>query len=90
MTYPEVTPVSYRRYKNGGDVIAVLGEIEMGKVTIYQRIGQHGEAGYYYLLEVTKKIKDNPPDVQSLEAELISIGYTLERVNRHPKKKVTA
>lgn len=77
------TLVVFRKFKKGGDIIALFPTEEVNQYTrdcmSYMHIGQHGAASYNMLVSAL-----NPPTVQAtpeeyadLKAELERIGYKL-------------
>ena len=73
----EKTRVVFRKFKRGGDIIALFPELSEGGAAVesYQHIGQHSGADYTGVMGVTKPA--TPTDYQSLKIELEGIGYNL-------------
>lgn len=76
--------VIFRKYKpirrlyNGGDNIVAIfpeepGTYEPWTCMVYEHIGQHGQADYRTMIELTTAAK--PEEYANLLAELKSIGY---------------
>ena len=69
--------VIYRTFtgKDGGDVIAILPDVEsnMGSVMTYQHIGQHGEGDYRHIVSQTRLA--TPDEYFALHRELEQVGY---------------
>ena len=83
------TRVMFRVWKKGGDVIALLLDINYnsgdtgkpGYVMSYQHIGQHGEADFQSVLSSTRPAQ--PDEYASLQRELKGRGYKLRVVKRN-------
>jgi len=77
----ETDRVSFRTYKDG-EVLAVLPDVEanLGRVTVYAHMGQHGEGDLAVVYAQSRLAK--PSEYHSLLAELRSIGYRLRIVKR--------
>lgn len=69
------TPVVFRAFREGGDVIALFPAMREsnGRINSYQHIGQHGAADYHGLIGVTRPA--SPAEYAELFAELESRGY---------------
>jgi hypothetical protein len=75
----EQTPVIFRVFKDGGDVVALFPEFVNypdGCVESYQRMGQHGAANYSHCMKVSRPATAN--ESAALKRELESIGYNLK------------
>lgn len=75
--------VVFRKFKDSGEVIAIFPEINWdayGAVTSYMHVGQHGGADRYQI--ATKTVKASPDEYANLLAELKSIGYEPEIINK--------
>lgn len=75
----EKTKVIFRKFKDGGDIIALFPEFVNypdGCIESYQHLGQHGAADYSHCIAISKpaSVKEYAP----LKAELERIGYKLE------------
>ena len=75
-----MTPVIYRRFKKGGEVIAVFptipSSVYWGECESYMHIGQHGTCSPTYLINtLTIPAEFDAEDVVALRAELILLGY---------------
>ena len=84
----QVDIVVFRRWKNGGDVIALFPELPAdvhGRYCdAYEHIGQHGGADYHGVIRKTKPCSlDAAAD---LADELRTIGYRLRPVRRANRK----
>jgi len=81
------TKVIFRRFKNDGSVIAIFPEMpgtnnwafDCGS---YEHIGQHGACSVH-IAEIATLA--TPEEYKDLRAELESIGYDLEVINRIPQ-----
>jgi hypothetical protein len=84
--------VVLRRWRKGGDVIALFPELPAtvdGLVTSYQHLGQHGAADYHHVISQTAPVPLDGPDRErdELLAELSSIGYQpAARPHRHGRR----
>jgi hypothetical protein len=92
-TDQEKTKVIFRKFTNGGDIIALFPELAgtndyQADCLSYQHIGQHGAADCPYITTVTLLAK--PEEYKSLQAELKSIGYNLAIVKRFSRKDLEA
>jgi len=78
----EITKVIFRKYKQGGDILALFPKENQGhgSCLCYQFIGQHGAADYGYCLTFT--VLATPEEYAPLLAELQSIGYNLKVMKR--------
>lgn len=71
------TPVVYRVFKDGGDVIALFptiqGDVSGRYCESYQHVGQHGNADYTGCVAASRRASlDEHADLHN---ELIQIGY---------------
>lgn len=68
--------VIFRVWKDTGDVIAFLPEVEAnpGQIMSYMHVGQHGEADYFHCLKVTRPASN--AEAQPLARELHQIYET--------------
>ncbi len=92
---PDVTPVVFRKWKDSGDIIALLPEYQNGynslpydrdKVMSYMHVGQHSEASYSGVISQT--VRAIHPEYDPLYDELKQIGYKGLRVHtRRPRRK---
>ncbi len=83
----EVTPVVFRVYKKGGDVLALFPYMKWdtrGNCGSYQRIGQHGGAHYGHNIRATRPA--SPADYAPLARELRGMGYRLRIITRRGRK----
>lgn len=72
------TVVVFRRFKKGGDLIALFpAEINYseGHCESYQHVGQHGSADYAHC--ISRSIPVSAAEYAPLKRELESIGYDL-------------
>lgn len=79
-----MTKVIFRKWKKGGDVIALFPEIAADQnpsmhCLSYQHVGQHGAATVTLGSEDTLPVTDE--EAKPLWDELESIGYALKRVH---------
>lgn len=81
------TRVVFRKYPkrrdgSGGDVLAILLDCDsnLGTVTCYQHVGQHGEGRYFEMMATTKPA--TPEEYADLKRELEEIGYAV-----YPRKR---
>jgi len=77
-----VTKVVFRKFKDGGDVIALFPDQEEygGRVVCYQIIGQHGSADYRGVMRSTRAAMRD--EYLPLLRELTSLGYILKLKHR--------
>lgn len=72
------TKVVFKKFKRGGDVIALFvqepGTIDPSTCVIYQHVGQHGSMDMRHKSMLTHCL---PKEYANLKAELERIGYTL-------------
>ena len=85
---PEPDAVIFRKWKNGGGVIALFPFIKWdnsGLIASYEHVGQHGGASplltHAYTVPATEK------DFAPLKAELEKIGYVLRVLKRMPSHR---
>ena len=80
----ETTPVVFRRWRDGGDIIALFPEIPTDLYgqfcEAYEHVGQHGGADYHGVIQATEAVSNE--DAASLAAELRRIGYSLKIIKR--------
>ena len=80
----EKTLVIFRRWRDGGTIIALFPEIPSDihgwLCEAYEPIGQHGGADYHGVIAATKPVE--PGDVADLADELTRIGYKLKPIKR--------
>lgn len=72
----EKLPVVFRKFNNGGDIIALFPTVawdEQYNCASYQHIGQHGAAAYDLVVSHSKLAADS--EYKPLLKELKSIGY---------------
>jgi hypothetical protein len=75
----EFTLVVFRRFKDGGDIIALFPEEiadAAGNCMSYQHIGQHGAADYSGCIAASVPASD--AEFSELKRELEAIGYRLK------------
>ena len=77
---PHKTTVIFRKFKDGGAVIAFFpNEVEcQGMVGSYMHVGQHSPATY----PNDSTVPATPEEYESLRAELAGMGYNLKIVRR--------
>lgn len=88
--------VIFRKWKDNNDIIAILpdSDANVGRVMMYEHIGQHGEGNYQAVLTRTTLAK--PEEYQDLLEELKGIGYkprVLKRLKgggKHLNNRITA
>jgi hypothetical protein len=70
------------RIDKGGEVLAVLPDQDanLGSVTLYAHVGQHGEGDLRWIHSRTRVAK--PSEYRDLARELRSLGYRLRIVKR--------
>lgn len=70
-----MTPVVFRKLKDGGDILALLPAEDAGQgyCMSYQHVGQHSGADYTGCIAITTPA--TPEEYKGLLAELVSIGY---------------
>ena len=82
----EITKVVFRKFKQGGDTLALFPEIEHNYFlcSSYQHIGQHGGADYQGCIAISTPA--TPEEYAPLQSELQSIGYNLKIMQRRNSK----
>jgi len=72
--------VILRRFRKGNDLIAlILGcEVNPGRITSYQHIGQHSEADYPHIIAATRPVREIDAECKALISELTDMGYCPE------------
>lgn len=91
-TEPETVTV-FRRFRKGGDVLALFPLLPEGRglCLSYAHIGQHGAADFAGVVRASTPADPDSDDVRALARELASIGYRLRVVRRSPSwGRVTA
>lgn len=75
-----MTPVIFRKWTNGGEIIAFLPDVSatFGMCMSYEHVGQHGEADYNSLLHITRLASEK--EYHDLLFEMVSYGYDDLRV----------
>lgn len=93
----ETTPIVFRRWRDGGGIIALFPEIPTdinGQFCeAYEHVGQHGGAHYHGVIQATVPV--SKADAASLAAELRRIGYSLTIIKRasrtlHERRRAAA
>lgn len=78
------TLVIFRRWRDGGSIIALFPEIPSDIngwfCEAYEHVGQHGGADYQGVIAATKPVE--PEDAADLAEELARIGYKLKPIRR--------
>lgn len=76
---PKRTKVLFRKFKKGGDIIAIFPQEpwtnDPHTCISYQHLGQHGQCSPDLLRDITVTAK--PEEYAPLWRELVSIGYSL-------------
>jgi hypothetical protein len=76
--------VVFRRWRDGGDIIALFVEVPADLrgqfCQSYEHFGQHGGADYHGVIQQTLPVK--PEDCTDLAEELTRIGYELRVIQR--------
>ena len=76
--------VVYRRWKDGGDIIALFPEMPADRYgrfcDSYEHLGQHAAADYHGVVLHSRPA--TPPEYAALAEELARIGYRLKPVKR--------
>ena len=84
----ETTEVIFRKFKDEGDIIAILpqypGTNDVYTCESYQHMGQHGSCDPYGLIGVTTLAK--PIEYKPLLHELKAIGYKVKIIKRNRQK----
>ena len=80
----ETTPVVFRRWRDGGAIIALFPgiptDIHGQFCEAYEHVGQHGGADYHGVIRATQPAM--PTEYRSLANELDRIGYRLKPLKR--------
>jgi hypothetical protein len=80
----DVVRVIFRVFKHNHEVIALFPDFKTGVhgqyIMSYMNIGQHGDADYHHIIDVTRLAK--PEEYESLLEELKSIGYEMKVQSR--------
>lgn len=93
----EHTLVVFRKWRDCGTVIALFPEVPSDIhgyfCEAYERVGQHGGADYYGVIQATKPV--GPEEAMSLSEELTRIGYRLKTIKRashsvHQRRRAAA
>jgi hypothetical protein len=74
----EQVSVVFRKFKQGGDIIALFpfyNEVDY-TVMSYMRVGQHGQADYAHC--VSNSVLATPEEYAPLLKELTGIGYSVK------------
>ena len=83
-----MTPVIFRTFRNGGDVIALFPTVAHDPsglyIQSYQHVGQHGAASPGLAVDHTRPATE--AEAAPLRRELVRIGYG----DLHEVKKITA
>ena len=89
----EVVKVIFRKFKDGGDIIAIFPEIpatlNAAECESYQTVGQHGACAPDGLIREAT-VPATPDEYQALKEELESIGYKLDIRQRYIRDMVEA
>lgn len=77
----------FRKFKDGGDILALFPEIDEGHgmCLSYQHIGQHGASDYNHCISLTWPAQ--PHECADLKAELEGIGYNLDIRKRYTRRR---
>lgn len=80
-----ITPVVFRRYNDGGDIVALFPTEAYSKlspqyVNSYMHVGQHAAGDYAGTIGVTTPA--TPEQYADLKSELDNIGYNLRVYRR--------
>jgi hypothetical protein len=93
----DIDSVVFRRWRDGGDIIALFPEVPadiFGRYCeAYEHIGQHGGADYHGVIQATVPVELH--EAEDLAEELIRIGYRLRPIKRalythHEKRRQAA
>lgn len=93
----ETTLVVFRRWRDGGDIVALFPGIPTDThghfCEAYEHVGQHGGADYHGVIRATTPASDE--DAASLAGELDRVGYSLAVVKRasstlHARRRAAA
>lgn len=80
----ETTQVVFRRWRDGGEIIALFPELPSDIhgwfCEAYEHLGQHGGADYHGVIQATRPATDE--EAASLAQELTRIGYKLKPIKR--------
>ena len=79
-TDTETTEVIFRKFKQGGEIIALFPyEIcdNHGNCESYMIVGQHSAANYQLVIQNSWPVHD-PFDYSDIKAELMGLGYRLK------------
>lgn len=81
-----MTKVIFRKFKQGGDIIALFPE-QTNRLMVgsYMHVGQHSDADYTRVIAVTTPASES--EYAGLLAELKSIGYDDLQVMKRCKPK---
>lgn len=81
-----MTKVIFRKFKQGGDIIALFPEqTSRLMVSSYMHVGQHSDADYNGVIAATIPAKES--EYTELLAELKSIGYDDLKILKRGKPK---
>lgn len=84
-----MTKVVFRKFKDGGDVVALFPEERWSRheytISSYQHVGQHGAADYDHVITISHPARAD--EYRSLLAELKRIGYDDLRVMQKCRPK---
>ena len=93
----DIDSVVFRRWRDGGDIIALFPEVPadiFGRYCeAYEHIGQHGGADYHGVIQATVPVELH--EAEDLADELTRIGYRLRPIKRalythHEKRRQLA
>lgn len=88
----EETTVVFRKWKDGGTVIALFpyqkGDTTGRYCDSYEHVGQHGNADYCGVLAVT--VPATEEEAKPLKKELESIGYRLKVQSRISRRRIAS
>ncbi len=95
MTNTEETLVIFRKFRDGGDIIALFPEImeEDHMCSSYMHVGQHAAADYYGLVRgegtqwESPTVPAQPNEYAALQKELEQIGYKLKIRTRWNRRR---
>ncbi len=84
-----MTKVVFRKFKEGGEVIALFPGERWNRhertISSYMHVGQHGAADYDGVVSVSRPAREE--EYRPLFAELTSIGYNDLRVMKRCRPK---
>ena len=84
MPTPNEDVVVFRRWRDGGSIIALFPEIPADIFgdfcEAYEHVGQHGAADYSIVIQATTPVE--PEEADDLAEELTQIGYNLRPIKR--------